>query len=73
MTRTQRYERLTEHPFYGPMIKKLTAGDRTSISAFIETHGEESADQWTISVREHLMVSDRKNRFLIDDVLTSLR
>lgn len=71
--RTLRYAALTQSAFYGPQIKKLTAGDRLSITAFIEAHGEETADQWTVSVREHLLMSDRRNKLVIDDILTCLR
>jgi len=71
--RVRRYADLTKSAFYGPQIKKLTAGDRLSITAFIEAHGSETPEQWTISVREHLLVSDRKAKLVIDDILTCLR
>lgn len=71
--RTLRYAALTQDAFYGPHIRKLTAGDRLSITAFIEAHGSETPEQWTVSVRDHLLVSDRKAKLVIDDVLTCLR
>jgi len=74
MTRKDRYLQLRSDAFYGPVInKKLTAADRLSISAFLSAHECESPDEWTISVRDHLLASDRKNKLLIDDVLTCLR
>lgn len=71
--RTLRYADLVKSAFYGPQIKKLTAGDRLSITAFIEAHGSETPEEWTISVRNHLLVSDRRNKLVIDDILTCLR
>ena len=72
--RVQRFARLAQDHHYGLIInKKMTAADRESVSAFIEAHDHENADQWTVSVRDHLLDSTRKNRMYIDEVLMCLR